>query len=79
MPVAYKVPLPPNLREEFDSLDLRGKRQVEVACSLGCGTGYALIYDPAEVDNEMLNRYSKAIEMAMGVCDRHPPKLTSNF
>lgn len=79
MAIAYKVPLPENYRAEFDNLDLRRTQQSRIECPHGCGTTYALIYNPAEVDAVMLDYYRQQVEIAIGACNGHPGKIALNF
>jgi hypothetical protein len=43
MPVAYRIPLPENYRDEFDALELRGTKQTVAQCPLTFGARYLLI------------------------------------
>lgn len=74
MLVAYKVPLSAECQDEFDSLDLRGTKKLDVSCSLGCDTTYVLIY-PAEMSQRDLDHYRRTVLWGMRNCHRHPPKI----
>lgn len=79
MPVAYRLPLDADMQAEVDQLDLRQMGQLEVACPLGCGKRYVLIYDPNENDQQALDYYRQALEGHMHGCNEHPRKIVVNF
>ena len=66
--IAYRKPLSEGNRHEFDSMDLRDKKQEVISCPQ-CQSEYVLIY-PAVADDELLARYKHEIEAHMGRC-RH--------
>ncbi len=78
MAIAYRIPLPSNYRDEFDSLDLRGMRQTEVECFCTCGARYSLITAEDETP-EMVEYYRGLIIVAIGACNQHPGKIALNF
>jgi hypothetical protein len=78
VPVAYKIPTSQEMQDEIDNLDLTLMRQNEVQCP-GCNVRYVLIYDPIEVEGQVLQGYRRAIEIGMHGCNQHPPKIILNF
>lgn len=78
MPVAYKIPLPENFRDEFDALDLRGTKQTVLECALACGARYSLI-TAEDASPEAIAEYSSGIQKAIGGCNQHPGKILLNF
>lgn len=75
MAIAYKIPPTREMRQEIDSLELRGMERCEVLCPLGCGASYIVMYDPNAVSGAALEVYRKSVEVWMGTCSKHPEKI----
>jgi hypothetical protein len=78
MPVAYRIPLPQDYRDEFDELDLRGTKQTVVECPAVCGARYSLI-TAEDAPPDLLAHYRDRIQVAIGACNEHPGKIVLNF